>query len=172
MAIAAMKTLFLLRHAKSSWSDQNLQDFDRPLNARGRKGAELIATFIKKQKVSPDLVISSPAVRARETIEIIVKTVKLPAELRFDQRIYEASALVLIEVISQIEEDKSKVLLVGHNPGMENLLEMLTGQVAQMATCTLARIDLKADRWTKALEGQGKLDWQVKPKELGGRLRA
>ena len=71
MAIAAMKTLFLLRHAKSSWNDQNLQDFDRPLNARGRKAAELIGTFIKKQKVSPDLVISSPAVRARETIEII-----------------------------------------------------------------------------------------------------
>ena len=161
-----MKTLFLLRHAKSSWNDPNLQDFDRPLNARGRKAAELIATYIKKQKVFPDLVISSPAVRARETIEIIVKAVKLPAELRFDQRIYEASALALIEVISQIEEDKSKVLLVGHNPGMENLLEMLTSEVVQMATGTLAKIDLKTARWSKALEGQGKLDWQVKPKEL------
>jgi len=161
-----MKTLFLLRHAKSSWNDSNLQDFDRPLNARGKKGAELIAAFIKKEKVSPDLIISSPAVRARETIEIIVKAAKPPAELRFDQRIYEATSLVLNEVISQIEEDKSSVLLVGHNPGMENLLEMLTGQVGNMATATLARIDLKADKWTRALEGQGKLEWLVKPKDL------
>ena len=95
-----------------------------------------------------------------------MKTVKLTAELRYDQRIYEASPLVLVEVISQIEEDKSNVLLVGHNPGMENLLEILTGEVAQMATGTLARIDLKAAKWSKALEGQGNLDWLVKPKEL------
>ena len=161
-----MKTLFLLRHAKSSWNDPSLQDFDRPLNARGRKGAELIAAFIKKEKVSPDLIISSPAVRARETIEIIVKAVKPSAELRFDQRIYEATSLVLNEVISQIEEDKSSVLLVGHNPGMESLLEMLTGQAVNMATGTLARINLKSDRWARALEGQGNLDWMVKPKDL------
>lgn len=162
-----MKTLFLLRHAKSSWNDPNLQDFDRPLNARGRGAAALIGTYIKEHEVSPDLVMSSPAVRARETIEIILKTVKLPAELRFDQRIYEASPVVLIEVISQIDEDKSSVLLVGHNPGMESLLEMLTGQAVAMATGTLARIDLKAAKWSKALEGQGNLGWVVKPKELG-----
>lgn len=162
-----MKTLFLLRHAKSIWNDPNLQDFDRPLNGRGRTEAELIRRFIKEQRVSPDLVLSSPAVRARETIETVMKTAKLPAELRYDQRIYEASLPVLIEVISQIEEDKSQVLLVGHNPGMEGLLEILTGCVEQMATGTLAKLDLKADRWSKALEGQGNLDWLVKPKELG-----
>ncbi len=161
-----MKTLFLLRHAKSSSNDPNLQDFDRPLNARGRGAAELIGAYIKEHEVSPDLVMSSPAVRARETIEIILKTAKLTAELRFDQRIYEASPLVLIEVISQIEEDKSNVLLVGHNPGMESLVEMLTCQAVTMATGTLARINLKADRWTRALEEQGNLDWVVKPKDL------
>jgi len=161
-----MKTLFILRHAKSSWKDDSLQDFDRPLNGRGRKGAELIGTLIRNKKLMPDLVLSSPAVRARETIEIVMKTAKLSAELRYDQRIYEASPLRLLEVISQIEEDKNRVLLVGHNPGLEELLQVLTGSVEHMATGTLGKIDLKATKWTKALEDKGSLDWLVKPKEL------
>lgn len=160
-----MKTLFLLRHAKSSWSDSNLQDFDRPLNARGTRGAELIGMYIKKQKVSLDLVLSSPAIRARETIEIVLKTAKVQTELRYDQRLYEASPLVLIEVITQIEEEKKCVMLVGHNPGIETLLEMLTGGISHVTTATCARIDLKA-KWTKALEAQGSLAWLVKPKDL------
>jgi len=161
-----MKTLFLLRHAKSSWNDSSLQDFDRPLNARGLKGAELIGTFIKKEKVSFDLVLSSPAVRARETIEIVLKTAKLPVEVRYDQRIYDASPPALIEVITQIDEDKKKVLLVGHNPGIERLLEMLAGGITHVATGTFAKIDLKAAKWTNILASPGSLDWVVKPKEL------
>lgn len=162
-----MKTVFLLRHAKSSWNDSSLQDFDRPLNVRGLRGAELVGTYIKKQKVLFDLVLSSPAVRARETIEIVLKTAKVQTELRYDQRIYEASPQVLIEVITQIEEEKSKVLLVGHNPGIEKLLEILTGAIVHVATGTLAKIDLETAKWSKALETQGNLDWVVKPKELG-----
>jgi phosphohistidine phosphatase len=166
MTNSKMKTLLLLRHAKSSWKDTGLQDFDRPLNGRGRKSAEMIGRFIKKQRVAPDLLLSSPAIRARETIETIMKTAKLPAELRYDQRIYEAGPLRLLEVVSQIEEEHSTVLLVGHNPGMEELLRLLTDRVEHMATGTLAKIDLKAAGWSKVLEGKGSLDWIVKPKEL------
>jgi phosphohistidine phosphatase len=161
-----MKTLLLLRHAKSSWNDSGLQDFDRPLNGRGRKAAEAIGRFIRKQRVAPDLLLSSPALRARETIETIMKTAKLQSELRFDQRIYEAGPLRLLEVVSQIEEDRSTVLLVGHNPGMEELLQLLTGSTEHMATATLAKIDFKAASWSKVLEEKGSLDWFVKPKEL------
>jgi phosphohistidine phosphatase len=161
-----MKTLLLLRHAKSSWNDSGLQDFDRPLNGRGRKAAEAIGRFIRKQRVAPDLLLSSPALRARETIETIMKTAKLQSELRFDQRIYEAGPLRLLEVVSQIEEDRSTVLLVGHNPGMEELLQLLTGSTEHMATATLAKIDFKAASWSKVLEEKGSLDWIVKPKEL------
>jgi len=161
-----MKTLFILRHAKSSWKDDSLQDFDRPLNGRGRKAGELIGTLMREKKLTPDLVLSSPAVRARETIEIVMKTARLPAELRYDQRIYEAGPLRLLEVISQIEEDKSSVLLVGHNPGLEELLQVLTGRVEHMATGTLGKIDLKATKWSKPLEDKGSLDWLVKAKEL------
>jgi len=161
-----MKTLFILRHAKSSWKDDSLQDFDRPLNGRGRKAAELIGTLMRNKKLTPDLVLSSPAVRARETIQLVMKTARLPAELRYDQRIYEAGPLQLLEVISQIEEEKDSVLLVGHNPGLEELLQVLTGCVEHMATGTLGKIDLKATKWSKALEDKGTLDWLVKAKEL------
>lgn len=161
-----MKTLLLLRHAKSSWKDTGLQDFDRPLNGRGKKAAEMIGRFIRKKRVAPDLLLSSPAVRARETIETVIKAAKLASELRYDQRIYEAGPLRLLEVVSQIEDERSTVLLVGHNPGMEELLRLLTDCVEHMATGTLAKIDLKADKWSKVLEQKGSLDWIVKPKEL------
>jgi phosphohistidine phosphatase len=162
-----MKTLLLLRHAKSGQKDSGVADFDRPLNGRGRKAAEIMGRFIRKQKVAPDLLLSSPAIRARETIETVIKTAKLPTELRFDQRIYEAGPLRLLEVVSQIEEERGTVLLVGHNPGMEELLQLLTDGHEHMATGTLAKIDLKADKWSKALEQKGTLGWIVKPKELG-----
>jgi phosphohistidine phosphatase len=161
-----MKTLFLLRHAKSSWKDSTLQDFDRPLNGRGRKASELVGAFIRKQKLMPDLVLSSPAVRARETIEIVLKAAKLEVELRYDQRIYEAGALRLLEVISQIDEHKNAVMIVGHNPGLEELLEVLTGRPERINTGALAKIDLATTKWSKALEGKGSLDWLVRPKEL------
>jgi len=161
-----MKTLFILRHAKSSWKDESLQDFDRPLNGRGRKAAELIGILMKKQKVAPDLVLSSPAIRARETIEIVMKAAKLAVELRYDQRIYEASPVQLLEVISQIEEDKKSALLVGHNPGLEDLLHVLTGHAEHMSTACLAKIDLKANKWSKSLSEKGSLDWIVTAKEL------
>lgn len=122
--------------------------------------------FIRKKRVAPDLLLSSPAVRARATIEMVVKAAKLASELRYDQRIYEAGPLRLLEVVSQIEEERSIVLLVGHNPGMEELLQLLTDRVEHMATGTLAKIDLKIARWSKVLEEKGTLDWIVKPKEL------
>lgn len=161
-----MKTLFLLRHAKSSWKDSTLQDFDRPLNGRGRKASEFVGAFIRKQKLTPDLILSSPAVRARETIEIVLKAAKLQVELRYDQRIYEADALRLLEVISQIDEHKSAVMIVGHNPALEELFEVLTGRPERINTGMLAKIDLATTKWSKTLEGKGSLDWLVKPKEL------
>ncbi len=161
-----MKTLFLLRHAKSSWADSALADFDRPLNGRGKRAAEAIGRFMTKQKVDPDLVLSSPAVRARETIGIVIKAAQLTVEVRYDQRIYEAGPPRLLEVISEIEQERSEVLVVGHNPGMEELLQLITGRIEHMATGSLAKIDLKIAKWSKAADHKGKLAWLVKPKEL------
>ena len=126
----------------------------------------MVGGFLRKQSIKPDLLLSSPAIRARETIETIIKAAKLPSELRYDQRIYEAGPLRLFEVVSQIEDEHITVLLVGHNPGMEELLQLLTDRAEHMATGTLARVDLKSDRWSKALTEKGSLDWIVKPKDL------
>lgn len=161
-----MKTLLLLRHAKAENGSASLPDVDRALNDRGRKEAQAVGTVIRKQDLALDLVLSSSAKRACETTELVLAPADLAVEVRYDQRIYDAGPLRLLEVISQIEEERSTVLLVGHNPGMEELLQLLIDRLEHMATGTLAKIDLKADRWSKVLDEKGKLDWIVKPKEL------
>lgn len=161
-----MKTLLLLRHAKSSWKDATLADFERPLSGRGLKAAPLIGRYLRRKKIRPDLILSSPAERARQTTALVIEAAKLNAELRYDERIYEASARRLLEIISQIEESANTVLLVGHNPGMEELLAGLTGESQTMPTAALAEISLDIDKWSKARERSGHLEWIVKPKEL------
>lgn len=164
-----MKTLFLLRHAKAENAAPGLTDLNRALNKRGKKEALAIGTFIKKQNLKFDSVLCSPAVRARETTELVLQLAELAANVSYDQRIYEAGPLRLLEVISEIEEDMSAVLLVGHNPGIEELLKALTGRVEQMATGTLAKIDLTANTWSQVMEDKVSpchLVWIVTPKEL------
>jgi len=163
-----MKTVLLLRHAKSSWSNANLLDFERPLNDRGRAAAKRIGQHIAKHKLNPDLVLSSPAARARETADLVLKSAKLQVELRQDERIYEAGSLRLLEVISQIDEDKKNVLLVGHNPGIEELLRLLTDHEAHMSTAALAKIKIAVKTWDNVLQEKGKLEWLIKVKELEG----
>ena len=162
-----MKILLLLRHAKSSWKDESLSDFDRPLNERGKKAAQAIGRYIRKQKIMPDLVLSSPAVRARETTGIITTTAKLTAEIRYDQRIYEADPLRLVQVVSQIEDNFCSVLLVGHNPGIEALLGSLTGSSQHMPTAALAKIRLEGvDEWSEISEAKAILELMIKPKDI------
>jgi len=161
-----MKTLFLLRHAKAENAAPGSTDLNRALNERGKTEAEAIGTFLKKQDLKFDFVSCSTAVRARETAELVLAAAELAPNLRYDERIYEAGPLRLLEVISESEKDGSAVLVVGHNPGMEELLRILTGRNEQMATGTLAKIDLNAGEWNKVREGDASLDWIVKPKEL------
>ena len=161
-----MKTLFLLRHAKSSWKDETLPDFERPLNRRGKDAAETIGRYFKTSAIVPELILCSPAERARETLNLVLKASRWTTEVRYDQRIYEASAQRLVEVVSQIENERKVAMLVGHNPGFEELLEVLTGESHKMATAALACIELNIEKWNKVRAGAGRLEWLVKPKEL------
>lgn len=111
-----MRTLYLLRHAKSSWKDESLADFERPLSRRGQKACDLIVKVITEKGIEFDLALSSTALRARETIELITRRAQLQTEVRFDERIYDASVADLVQITSQIENDRKSVLLVGHNP--------------------------------------------------------
>lgn len=165
-----MRTLYLLRHAKSSWKDDSLRDFDRPLKGRGRDAAEQMGKVLAEEKSVSDagklVVISSPAVRARETTEIVLRSSGLKVEPRFDERIYEAEVRTLLEVIATIPDKAKTAMLVGHNPGFENLLAYLTGVDQQMPTCALARIEFKDQGWSELAEGSGKLESFVTPAEL------
>jgi phosphohistidine phosphatase len=161
-----MKTLLLLRHAKSDWHDPGLKDFDRPLNKRGQKAAPAVGNFLKQQKVKPQLILSSPAERARQTTSLVMESARLRVDLRYDERLYGASLERLLEVLSQIEDTAAVVMMVGHNPGLEELLEHLTGDGQRMPTATLACLNLNIEKWGKVKEKSGVLEWLVKPRDL------
>jgi len=162
-----MKTLFLLRHAKSSWKNPSLTDFERPLNARGVNAAGQIGNYLRRKRLTPDLILCSPATRARETITLVLQAAKLRVELRFDERLYLATVETLLEVIAQIDAEPKQAMMVGHNPGMEELVKALTGADERMATGALARISLDIKAWSELPKlKQGRLEWLVRPKEL------
>jgi phosphohistidine phosphatase len=161
-----MKTIYLLRHAKSSWKDESLSDIERPLNGRGKKAADTMGAFLKREKILVDLVLSSSAVRARQTIDRVLVSANIVTDVRFDERIYEAGVQRLVEVVRQIENGKKNVVLVGHNPGFEELLEWLTGTIERMQTGALAKIGLKTSSWNSVSEKSGTLEWIVRPKQL------
>lgn len=161
-----MKTLLLLRHGKSSWDDPNLEDFDRPLNDRGVHDSEMMGKYAKKKKVKPDLVLSSPATRARHTTELFAAAAKLKNATVYDERLYEASARRLLSIISAVDDENDAVLLVGHNPGLEDLCERLSGDNRKVPTAALIRIDLNIDKWSAPKGGSGKLAWRATPKKL------
>lgn len=159
-----MKRIYILRHAKSSWDDPSLTDFDRPLNKRGLKAAPFMGKFMASNGLVPDLIVSSPAERARQTAQLTKEAGEFDCPLDFDRRIYEADVRELAQVVSETEDKYNAVLLVGHNPGMEGLVRYLTGEQQRMPTAALAVILLDIDAWPKLSEDCGTLDRLVRPK--------
>jgi phosphohistidine phosphatase len=160
-----MKTLFIMRHAKSSWDYADLSDFERPLNERGLETAPLMGEVMKDNGFIPELIVSSPARRAQQTAEIVKTTAAFEAEIRFDERIYEASPLRLLEVVSGIEDRFSSAMIVGHNPGLEGLIRNLTGKIEPMSTAALAVVDLEIDSWSEIGRAAGTLRKLIRPKD-------
>ena len=161
-----MKRLFILRHAKSSWAEADLADFDRPLNDRGLRTAPLMGRYAAEHGYVPEAVVSSPARRARETAEMLKSGAGINVDIRFDDRIYEASPGTLFQVISEIDDTFASVVIVGHNPGMEGLIRQLTGQIEPMPTAALAVIDLDVNSWRKIAPGTGRVVTVARPKAL------
>ena len=161
-----MKTLLLLRHAKSSWADPGQPDFERPLNERGRASAPVMGRFLAQRMLKPEVVVCSPAERARETAALALETAELSPPVRYDARIYEASATRLLEVVREIAEPAATAMLVGHNPGMEELITLLTGERERMQTAALACILFDLATWAAVSTEAGRLAWLVRPKEI------
>jgi len=161
-----MKRLFVLRHAKSSWSDAELADFERPLNDRGLAAAPFMGRLMKDRNLTPDIVLSSPASRARQTTELVREAAGWKPKIRFDDRIYEASPLTLLRVAEELSNGIGSAMVVGHNPGMEGFIRVLTGRLESMPTAALAIIDLAIDDWALIAAGSGRLVEVIRPKEL------
>jgi len=143
-----------------------LRDFDRPLKKRGREAAERIGQRIGAETLSNPLVICSPAVRTRETAEIVLTSANLNVEPRFEERIYEASLRELVSIVTEIPDDKDVAIIIGHNPGFEELLSFSTGEYRRMPTCALAKIGFEVVSWKDVRAGEGNLEWFIAPKEL------
>lgn len=162
-----MKRLYVLRHAKSSWDDASLADYDRPLNARGLETAPFMGRLMRERGYVPDAVISSPAKRARETARLASEAAGVRSPILFDERIYEASPQTLVKVLSTVDDKAGTATVVGHNPGMEGLIRFLTGETAAMPTAALAVIDLDVENWSEIDHLSGKLVEVLRPKEVG-----
>ncbi len=161
-----MKTLYLLRHAKSSWDNSNLADFERPLNERGLKTAPLMGETMREKEFLPEIIVSSPAKRARQTAGLVKDSAHIEGEIEFDERIYAASTSELLEVVSELNDENTSAMLVGHNPGFENLVRVLTGKFETMPTAALAVIDLSIENWSEVSPDCGTLREFLRPKDL------
>lgn len=171
-----MKTLGLLRHAKSDWTDARARDFDRPLNARGERGARLMGQHIKAAGYPFARVIASPAVRVAETIERAGEAWGRAFAIEWDRRIYLASSQTLIDLLRELPDSLPSVLLVGHNPGLEDVIfdlvpddgsSPLREEVeVKFPTATFAVLTLPVDKWSDIAEGTAKLVELTRPRDL------
>lgn len=159
-----MKQLHILRHAKSSWNDPSLHDFHRPLNDRGLRAAPFMGEWMAARGIKPDAIVSSPAERARRTAELAKAAAGFECPLEFDERIYDATLVDLLAVVSGSSEDRGTILLVGHNPGMEAMIRYLTGEIREMPTAALASMTLDIEAWKDVERLCGDLDRLVRPK--------
>ena len=173
-----MKTLFLLRHAKSGWDDATLDDHDRPLNARGRKAAPEIGRWALKSGLIPDLILCSTSVRTRDTVALAFpETTRPPVE--YDRELYLAPMEVLLARIQDQDDARNALMLVGHNPGLGDLAVALarTGGPApeearrralatKFPTLGFAGFVFAVDRWRDVSPGAGQLTHFVTPKDL------
>jgi phosphohistidine phosphatase len=167
-----MKTLGLLRHAKSGWDDPSLRDFERPLSARGRKAARAMGQEMRTLGLVFDRIIASPAARVTETLAGMTETYGSTAA-EYDQRVYLAAPATLLEIVRATDDAAERLLIVGHNPGMEQLALLLVRGGAlrdQMAvkypTAALAQISLPVARWHDVEQASGTLELFLRPRDL------
>lgn len=142
-----MKELLLMRHAKSSWKNNKLTDPDRPLTHRGEKDAEKMAEMLKDKKLLPNIIMTSTARRARQTAGTILKECRGEITYIVIESLYMAEANGIIDVLKEKAGDAQRVLVIGHNPGLEMLLQHLTGQVESLPTSSIVSLNLPVDEW-------------------------
>lgn len=175
-----MKTLGLFRHAKSDWHDARARDFDRPLNTRGRSGATLMGAHIREEGTRWDRVIASPAVRVAQTIEYAAQAARSHLPILWDRRIYLASSATLMDLLREQEGDPRAILMIGHNPGLEDLIFDLVPDdgssplrdivEVKFPTAAYAVLQADIDAWKELRDGCARLIHLVRPRDLDAQL--
>lgn len=162
-----MKTLLILRHAKSDWSNSQLSDHDRPLNDRGKYDAPRMGAWLEQQNIVPELIISSTAERALTTAEMVAQACDFAGELRTTRDFYLAGPPAYIETLNGLSDGYERVMIVGHNPGMEELLSLLTDQDRPLTTANVAVVELPITSWGElSIFSDGRLQHHWRPKDL------
>lgn len=171
-----MKTLTLLRHAKSSWDDPGQRDFERPLNARGRRAARAMGHEMRRLGLGFDRIVASPSKRTTETLEEAAESFGPLAPL-YDERVYLASLPTLLRIVHEADDADNRLLIVGHNPGMEQLALLLAGNgvlrgevAVKYPTGALAELRFAVERWGEVDEGGGALARFIRPRDLASNL--
>ncbi len=168
--------LYLLRHAKSDWGDPACPDFDRPLNQRGRKGAQCIGDFLRQQQLVPEQILCSPACRARETLAGVLAELPQLPRVHFDKALYLASPATILGCIHQAEATPASLMVIAHNPGMQQLARQLveSGELRLCAelgnkypTAGLAILKANLSSWQETAAAKWELEHFVTPRKLG-----
>jgi phosphohistidine phosphatase len=150
-----MKTLLVLRHAKSSWREAELADHDRPLNKRGKRDAPRMGELLRAEGLLPDLILTSSARRALTTAELVAEASGYDGEIQVSRDLYAAGPEEFIDALCALPDELETVMVVGHNPGLEELVEALTEESSAMPTAALAQVELKIERWVDLQEEEG-----------------
>ena len=144
-----MKRLLILRHAKSSWADEGLDDWQRPLNDRGERDAPRVGALLRKQSLLPDLIVTSDAVRAETTARAVARAAGYSGRIELSPELYHATPHAIIDVLRSISDPEAvTVMIVGHNPGLEDLVAQLTGSTIDLPTACLVHISLHVEHWS------------------------
>ncbi|MCB0588336.1 MAG: histidine phosphatase family protein [Phaeodactylibacter sp.] len=162
-----MKTVFFVRHAKSSWDDPSLRDIERPLNKRGKRDAPFMGKLLSGKGVRPDQLISSPAKRALTTARLFADALGISKKDIFvDKRIYDAYPDDILDILQELPDDCSTVLIFGHNPTFTGVANLFTEDyISNVPTCGVFRVDAEIDTWPDFREGRGRLTEYHYPKQ-------
>lgn len=162
-----MKTLLLMRHAKSSWKFTELADHERPLNKRGRRDAPLMGQFLQERELVPQRILSSTAARARQTAEAVAESANYRGDILYLDKLYMAEADEYIAALRELPDELERVMVIGHNPGLETLLQVLSDRIESLPTAVVAHINLPIEKWSQ-LNGQttGEMVEIWSPKEV------
>jgi phosphohistidine phosphatase len=161
-----MKTVYLMRHAKSKRGPQYETDYERPLAKRGKQDAARMGAFLAEHDLLPDLIVSSSAERARDTALRLAEAADYQGEIRFEEGLYFTDDATYLELIWALDDTLASAMFVGHNPATESIIETLSDAYVRMPTAAVACVQFEGEAWGDVEEGMGHLTWVERPKEL------